>query len=235
MGDFNYPKIDWKKLIAWGKDQEFLDLVQDLFLTQHVLEPTRNNSTLDLVFSSDPNIVKSVEVRDPIGASDHNSVNFKVVFSCKLKEKGRRVPIFREANFDKLRKSVKIIFSTGLESTDINEMWEEFKSKLQAQIDKWVPFRCKNVGTKKNVSWFCRELKTLHTAKQKSFREYKMNGDSISKDHFDIIRRNFKNLARKKKEEFELNIALKAKRDPKSFFAYINSSKAESRKIGPLK
>src|SRR5215813_5736715 len=114
-------------------------------------------------------------------------------------------------------------------------MWEEFKSKLQAQIDKWVPFRCKNVGTKKNISWFCRELKTLHTAKQKSFREYKMNGDSISKDHFDRIRRNFKNLARKKKEEFELNIALKAKRDPKSFFAYINSSKAESRKIGPLK
>ena len=32
-----------------GEDQQFLLLIQDSFLTQHVLEPTRGENVLDLV------------------------------------------------------------------------------------------------------------------------------------------------------------------------------------------
>ena len=42
MGDFNHGNIKWDTQQSTGvEDQQFLCLVQDNFLTQHVLEPTR--------------------------------------------------------------------------------------------------------------------------------------------------------------------------------------------------
>ena len=42
MADFNHGNIKWDTLQGTGvEDQPFLCLVQDNFLTQHVLEPTR--------------------------------------------------------------------------------------------------------------------------------------------------------------------------------------------------
>ena len=53
MGDFNHGNIKWDSLQSTGvEDQRFLCLVQDNFLTQHVLEPTRAASALDIVLSS---------------------------------------------------------------------------------------------------------------------------------------------------------------------------------------
>ena len=45
MGDFNHGHIQWKSLESTrGNDQQFLFLIQDSFLTQHVLEPTRGEN-----------------------------------------------------------------------------------------------------------------------------------------------------------------------------------------------
>jgi len=64
MGDFNYPHIDWININSTDKSSEqFLDLLQDCYLTQHVTEPTRNN-ILDLVLTSECNMVDYIEVRD---------------------------------------------------------------------------------------------------------------------------------------------------------------------------
>ena len=42
MGDFNHGHVQWNTLESTGsEDQQFLFLIQDGFLTQHVLEPTR--------------------------------------------------------------------------------------------------------------------------------------------------------------------------------------------------
>ena len=59
-GDFNYSIIDWELLRADPEGQQFLDLVMDKFLTQHVKEPTREQNILDLVLSSHPALVNDV-------------------------------------------------------------------------------------------------------------------------------------------------------------------------------
>ena len=41
MGDFNYPGIDWECLDSDSEGESFLSVVQDCFLFQHVLTPTR--------------------------------------------------------------------------------------------------------------------------------------------------------------------------------------------------
>ena len=45
MGDFSHGHTHWKSLESTGgEDQLFLVLVQDSFLTQHMLEPTRGEN-----------------------------------------------------------------------------------------------------------------------------------------------------------------------------------------------
>ena len=49
MGDFNYGNIKWDTLQSTGvEDQKFVCLVQDNFLTQHALVPTRAIRVLDI-------------------------------------------------------------------------------------------------------------------------------------------------------------------------------------------
>ena len=61
MGDFNHRHIQWKSLDSTGdEDQQFLFLIQDSFLTQHVLKPTRGDNVLDIVLSSQKELVDNV-------------------------------------------------------------------------------------------------------------------------------------------------------------------------------
>ena len=53
MGDFNHGHTQWKSLESTGgEDRQFLLLIRDSFLTQHVLEPTKGYNVLDIVVSS---------------------------------------------------------------------------------------------------------------------------------------------------------------------------------------
>ena len=53
MGDFNHENIKWDTLQCTGvEDQKCVCLVQDNFLTQHVVEPTRAERVLYIVLSS---------------------------------------------------------------------------------------------------------------------------------------------------------------------------------------
>ena len=85
MGDFNHGHILWTSLQSTGReDQEFLNLVQDGFLSQHVLEATRGENVLDIVLSSQKEFVDNVKICGPLGCSDHNQIHFII------KEKGTR-------------------------------------------------------------------------------------------------------------------------------------------------
>src|SRR6266496_728547 len=67
MGDFNYKDINWQDLEAEGGTQsEFLNMINDCFLTQHVKLPTRGKNILDLILTRDPTMVEEVEVTCPI-------------------------------------------------------------------------------------------------------------------------------------------------------------------------
>ena len=75
MGDY----IQWNSLESTGnKDQQFLFLIQDSFLTQHVLVPTRGKNVLDIVLSSQKVLVDNVKILEPLGNSDHNQIHFDI-------------------------------------------------------------------------------------------------------------------------------------------------------------
>jgi len=82
MGDFNFPDVNWHNHAvnedASSDRTDFFDCVNDCFLSQHVLQPTRSNSILDLVLTREPHLVSNVEVMEYLGNSDHNMVTFSV-------------------------------------------------------------------------------------------------------------------------------------------------------------
>ena len=79
MGDFNHGHIQWESLeSAGGDDHQFLLLTQDCFLTQHVLEPNRGGNVLDLMLSSQNELVDNVKVHDPLRSSGHNQIHFNI-------------------------------------------------------------------------------------------------------------------------------------------------------------
>ena len=70
MGDFNHGNIKWDSQQSTGvEDQKLLCLVQDNFLTQHVLEPTRAAIVLDIVLSSQKEFVDNVVIQEPLVAA----------------------------------------------------------------------------------------------------------------------------------------------------------------------
>ena len=114
MGDFNHGHIQWESLeSAGGDDHQFLLLTQDCFLTQHVLEPTRGGNVLDLILSSQNEIVK---VHEPLGSSDHNQIHFniKVKTGNTYKKQWRRN--FNKGKYKEMR---TYLLCLKIELTDI--------------------------------------------------------------------------------------------------------------------
>ncbi len=76
MGDFNHGNIEWDTLQSTGvEERKLLWLVQDNFLTQHVLEPTTATRVLDIVLSSQKQFVDNVVIQESLGSSDHNQLH----------------------------------------------------------------------------------------------------------------------------------------------------------------
>ena len=82
MGDFNYPDIDWSTSTGGSAtSQRFMDGVQDAFLMQNVLDGTSNGAILDLVISSELEMIDVVSVLDKFSSSDHNLLQWEVKLS----------------------------------------------------------------------------------------------------------------------------------------------------------
>ena len=88
-GDFHNGHIQWKSLESTGgEDQQFIFLIQESFLTPHVLEPTRGENVLDIVLSSQTELVDNVKIHEPLGNSDHNQIHFD--FNVKSESKNKK-------------------------------------------------------------------------------------------------------------------------------------------------
>ena len=82
-GDFNMPLINWTSWMVASPDSidaEFLNLMDDLFVTQHVNFPTRVRegqvpSLLDLVFTNDECFISEITSFPPLGKSDHVTIS----------------------------------------------------------------------------------------------------------------------------------------------------------------
>ena len=133
-----------------GRRPRVLCLLQDTFLTQHVLEPTRATRVLDIVLSSQKELIDNVEIKEPLGSSDHNELHFNInIKSEKTKVKqGRRD--FRKGNYKEIRKSLAIIdWNDKMKNKTATECWNILRGELDSAIDSYVPMKKQGKRSKK--------------------------------------------------------------------------------------
>ena len=155
MGDFNHGNIKWNTLQSTGLEhQTFLCLVQDNFLTQHVLEPTRAERVLYIVLSSQKEFVDNVVIQEPLGSSDHNQLHFNIkIISDKTKVKQCRMD-FMKGNYKEIRKSLaRIDWNDKMKYKTATECWNILRGELDSAIDSYVPMKKQGKRyKKKNLS-----------------------------------------------------------------------------------
>ena len=72
---FNYGCINWQTFQALeASSQQFLDCLEDCFLTQHVSEPTTGDSVPDLVITDEPSMVDGMNVYGQFSTSDQGRI-----------------------------------------------------------------------------------------------------------------------------------------------------------------
>ena len=78
-GDFNVPDVDWSTTspkLKFPVTDTLCQLVHDNFLSQLVSHPTRGENVLDLLLTTNPDLIASIEVTDSLPGCDHDAIHF---------------------------------------------------------------------------------------------------------------------------------------------------------------
>ena len=125
-----------------GEDQQFVFLIQDSCLTHHVLEPTRGENVLDIVFSSQKELVDNVKIHEPLGNSDHNQIHFDINVKSESKNKKTYRRKFHKGNYKDMRKYLaKLDWNNMLMNKTAIEYWNILKYEIESIIDTFVPLK----------------------------------------------------------------------------------------------
>ena len=207
MGDFNHGNIKWDTLQSTGvEDQKLLCLIQDNFLTQHVLEPTRATRVLDIVLSSQKELVDNVKIKEPLGSSDHNQMHFDInIKSDRTKVKQCRRD-FGKGNYKEIRKSLALTDgSAKMKNKTATECWNILRRELDSAIDSYVPM--KKQGKRSKKKHLSKEAFRKIRHKQNMWRVYKHTGKDKDYEAYKEALNAATNEVRKSKRNFEHKLA----------------------------
>ena len=132
------------------ENQQFLFLIQESFLTQNVLEPTRGDNVLDIVLSSQKELVDNVKIYEPLGNSDHNRIHFDINVKSERKKKKTYRRNFHKGHYKDMRKYLaKLNWNNMLTNKTATECWNILKYEIESIIDKFV--KNKENGLERNT------------------------------------------------------------------------------------
>ena len=112
--------------------QQFLFLIQDSFLIQHVLEPTRGDNVLDIVLSS-KKLVDNVKIHEPLGNSDHSQIHFDINVKSEGKNKKTYRRNFHKCNCKDMKKYLaKLDWNNVMMNKTTIECWNILKYEFES-------------------------------------------------------------------------------------------------------
>ena len=181
VGDFNFGEIDWMSQVATGQSQMFLDCVNDNFLHQHVELETRDQNILDLVLSTEENMVQDLEVGEPFGNSDHCIIRWKLAINKEI-DVEKKMHNYFKADYDKIREEAKgIDWMDLIEEDSINKDWENVKATLDKLKTDYIPIRRQS---RNKCKWANRKTTKCRRAKEKAWKKYRMLKDDVTYDKY---------------------------------------------------
>ena len=115
--------------------------MQDSFLAQHVLEPTRGDNALDLVLFSQNDLVDNVKIHEPLGNSDHNQIYFDIKVKSESENKNYRRS-FHKGKYKYMRIYLaKLHWNNMLGNKTAIKSGNIIKYEIESIIDTFVPLK----------------------------------------------------------------------------------------------
>lgn len=240
-GDFNCPDIEWSTHTAHstGKDndiqQKLIDNSSAALLTQVHHSPTRGPNILDLVFTSNPTLVKS-SVSIP-GISDHNIVVTDFDTRPQIThQKPRRCFKFKQANWAQMKTDLDVaalaVAEEHKKGKDVDTLWSTFKAHLSETMETNIPtFEFK---PSQSLPWLNLSLKKMLKRKKRLFQRAKSSNNWTPYRHFqkhckrEIRRAEWRYINGTIQEGLDKN-------DTKPFWRFIKARKQDNTGVAPLK
>jgi len=246
VGDFNYNGIDWDALAVRttgnNSNMDFLKTVQDNFLTQHVVLPTRARgvdkpSILDLILTDEEELIEDINYLSPLGKSDHSVL----AFNCKLNKEVKNIVNkynFNKGDYVSLSQFVskdwaKLFMSCN---DNIEEMWNIFKNTLITGTELYVP-KIIDFNMWRKPSWKSVLPKTVRDKIRKKHRlwaRYIKSRDLKQLARYKKISNEVRTATRKHYQSEQTNVAMQCKTNPKKFWSYIKNKTKTSSSIGNI-
>ncbi|XP_072022923.1 uncharacterized protein [Amphiura filiformis] len=227
-GDFNQPNMDWKegtviKNHPASKEtaELLLETITEFGLEQHVKEPTRKKSILDLVFTNNASLIKETTVVP--GISDHDIVLADFDLRAKWKRQPRRrYYVRRKADTESISKEFLTFkdeyFSLG--NASVQDKWDALENKIKVVMERHIP---KKTAAKQNsLPWFNRTHHRLRRKKQRAFNKAKETQKTEDWNKFVVSQKELKKALEVSEREFvSNNLTTAMKENVKQFWSYI--------------
>ena len=234
MGDFN-GAADWDNMISCSgaEGQRVIDFANSEFLYQWVDKPTRGNNILDLVLTTEDNLISDLVVGEKLGKSDHNIVRFCMNIPHTKEKKMHQKLNFRHADYNKLRTLVAPMVYQ--DNGKIDNVWDSFSKEYMIRQNTCIPYQAVPVAGNPQPKWFNREIAQKIGERDRAHK-LKLSKPSLENDaaHRKLCREVDKAVRHAKYNE-EHRVAVASKNNPKEFFAHVHSRKPIKNAIGPLK
>ena len=243
-GDYNLPDINWTD---WSPNntktksyhEKFLNFLVENSLSQLQTKITRpiSNSVLDLLVTTNPNIIENMQVVP--GISDHLVVLFDVCMKPKFQKKPqRKIYMFDKADKEALQADVADFVNNFLQSNPENQScdtnWQMMRDTLSELVEKHVPSKLSK--GKRSLPWITADVKRKMRKRDKLFSKARKTSLSADWKAYKAYRNNVTKLVRNSHHSYINDvIGNNLTQNPKSFWSYVKLNKTENLGIPTLK
>ena len=243
-GDFNFKDFDWntesvppgsyESTASWN----LLDTLQNHHLSQMQMEPTRQDSVLDLYITNKPSLMKTITTIPSISDHDGTILVDSDIVPAYSKKKPRKMFVFAKTNWSKMKEDASTFVTSFLEAlpeTSVDENCEKIKGHLTSSMAKHIPSR--TTSRKQHQPWITHGMKKRTRKKHRMYRKARKSGNP---DHMSAFQDYKKQTAKEMKKAMvryvnERVLGELEDGNTKPFYRYIKSLRMDNIRLPPLK
>uniref|UniRef100_A0A0P4VPM3 Reverse transcriptase domain-containing protein n=1 Tax=Scylla olivacea TaxID=85551 RepID=A0A0P4VPM3_SCYOL len=235
-GDFNLPVNSWGNPLNSHSGHDLYNNLLECSLKQHVQGPTRGDNILDLVLSTNDDLISNVNIGPEFSTSDHKIVSFNINLQAyKDIVSNEKVFIYKKGDYEKLRSILSVTdWNAELGESNIEESWAKFKYILEDAVKTCIPMRKRRPCKRNKPKWWTNNIESQLLQKNRAYRKYLSSQNEADKLEYDRLRRESKKLIRQSKKNLEMYIASIAKSNPKEFYSYVRNKKVITSHINQI-
>ena len=227
VGDFNYPEINWDTESSASRSQGFIDIIQDLGLYQLISEPTRYRngqepSLLDLIMTSDDNLIRDIDLKAPLGKSDHVVIEFSVKNQHVTKERKLNRLDLKRMDIDVFRSRMdNVNWNDIFDSDNLDSIYQEMVNIVNAIVYEITPICSK--FDKNRAPWSTLKIKKLSRKKRKLWDKYRFKKNNNDYEAYQNCLIEFNHEKEEAIRRYEKNVISNKDTNPKRYYRCVSS------------